>query len=522
MAEKFISHIKVDKKIVSLLSKSTYQKSFSSAIRELVSNAYDADALLVKINHDSKFSYIEIEDDGNGMTKIEFEKYLTIAGTKQTNQVTRKYNRKRIGQFGVGFLSIFPFCEGLEITTTAENSTQVLKATIPTGDYFEEKKKSKGVNTKSNALEANLVDDIPVNGIITNNPTEKIEHYTKIRLINPTRIVKQYFTRHKTKKRDSILTWEPLKRFIWELQEDLPIALSEESKYHEQYKYDEPIGITVQINKKTLHRNDYYNQVLSEGTEIILGIKCKYVFTTDYKSILPLEARGVKIRVTNVGIGPRTDFFLKRDRGYSRLHWLTGELFFSEEIKEHLNISRDAFISNSITDEIFDFFAEKLKNLAYEVETVAEAEKQFSNVTNPKKKLNVKSTTDVITSNLKKLESKGYTVVETKNKKISVDKVKKTVYLPARTLKDVEKIEIAGSVYELKYDKWNIKTEFSACKMVGKNQIVLNENYPLFKSKSLGGALKKIHILILLGAQKTKTPKAFASFLNDNILTEFS
>ncbi len=119
MTEKFTSHLKVDKKIVSLLSKSTYERSFSYTIRELISNAYDADALSIHIHFDKGLSVIEIEDDGNGMTKDEFEKYLTIAGTKQNSPVTRKYKRKRIGQFGVGFLSIFPFCESLQIITTA-------------------------------------------------------------------------------------------------------------------------------------------------------------------------------------------------------------------------------------------------------------------------------------------------------------------------------------------------------------------------------------------------------------------
>ena len=108
MAIKFTSHLKVDKSIVSLLSKSTYQRSFASAIREIVSIAYDADSLSVKIKYDSSFSYIQIEDDGNGMTKAEFERSLTIAGKIQKNDFARKYQRKRIGQFGVGFL--YPVC----------------------------------------------------------------------------------------------------------------------------------------------------------------------------------------------------------------------------------------------------------------------------------------------------------------------------------------------------------------------------------------------------------------------------
>ena len=99
MIKTFTTSLQVDTKIVGLMSKSTYQRSFASAIRELVSNAYDADALIVEIKLNKNLNEIEIVDDGNGMTYQEFEKYLTIAGTKSKTERTRKYKRKRIGQF---------------------------------------------------------------------------------------------------------------------------------------------------------------------------------------------------------------------------------------------------------------------------------------------------------------------------------------------------------------------------------------------------------------------------------------
>ena len=50
MAETFTSQITVDKTIVSLLSKFTYERSFPYAFREVVSNAYDADATEARID----------------------------------------------------------------------------------------------------------------------------------------------------------------------------------------------------------------------------------------------------------------------------------------------------------------------------------------------------------------------------------------------------------------------------------------------------------------------------------------
>jgi len=511
MVEKHTEHLRVDPQIVSLLSKSTYQKNFPSAIRELVSNSYDADALSVKIDFDSTYSLIEILDDGNGMTFDEFRRYLRIAGTKQEGQFTRKYKRKKIGHFGVGFLSVFPFCDSLQIITTTENSNDLLTATIPAKEFFT----SKAIKKKG-ALEIN-VEDIPINVIISQNPKEKSDHYTKIRLINPTWLVEQYFSKPKTKKKDSILGWDPLKRFIWELQEDLPISLNDKSKYYNEYKYDEPIGITVKVNGKDLHRNDYLDIMLREGSLDIQGITCKYVFTTNYKSVVPFEYRGIKMRVNNVGIGIRTDFNLKRDRGFSRLHWISGEIFFSEEIKEHLNIARDDFSSNSLTTEIFDYFSDKLRDVAYEVDEVSVAEQRFGNKT--KNQAN-KPRKEVIDAILQKLERRGYEIIHTQSEKPTViDKNKKKVYLSKYDFDSNESIEILGKSYEIKYDKWDAS---SACKKEGKNTFIINQDYPLFKSKSLGEVFKKIHILILIGQEKADTPDAFADFLKKKILEVFN
>lgn len=510
MAENYIEHLRVDPQIVSLLSKSTYQNSFPSAIRELVSNAYDADALSVKIDFDKTFSIIEVLDDGNGMTFEEFKRYLRIAGKKQEGQLTRKYKRKRIGNFGVGFLSVFPFCDSLQIITTTENSNDLLTATIPAKDFFSSDKAKKKTSFEIN------VEDIPINVVIRPNPKERLNHYTKIRLINPTWLVEQYFAKPKSKKKDSILFWDPIDRFIWELQEDLPVSLSDKSKYHKEFKYEEPIGISIKVNGKELYRNDYHDIVISKGVETINGITCKYIFTTDYKSINLIQARGIKIRVNNVGIGKRRDFELRRDRGFSRLHWITGEIFFSEEIKPNLNVGRDDFVSNSTMDEIFDFFAEKLRNAAYEVEAVSHAEQNFENRVTPSAN---KSRKETLEADLKRLEKKGYEIIYDKNNSsTSIDKVDKKVYISLRDVEDNETIEILGKLYQVKYDKWDVN---SACRKDGKNTFIINQNYPLFKSKSLGDVFKKIHILILIGEDKSNTGDKLADFLRENIIKVF-
>ncbi len=528
MAEKYTEKLRVKKEIVSLLSRSTYQRSFTSAIREMVSNAYDADALSVNIGYDRDLTVIEIEDDGNGMTRQEFKKYLTLADSKKEQDYTRKYRRKRIGQFGVGFLSIFPFCELIEIETTTENSVEVLKARIPAKDYFNintSAKKGKGKATESLlGTDGSYIDDIPVYVEINTMPQERLRHYTIIKLISPSHIVKQYFKKPDSKRGGSIQSYPPQKKLIWELEEDLPISLSEKSKYYNDYKYEESIGINVSVGDEELVRHDYLKSVLNEGTISFGDIKCKYIFTTNFESIKPEEARGIKLRVNNVGVGPRQDFLLRRSKGFPRLHFITGEVFFSEEIKPHLNLSRDGFISNEVTDEIMEYFAGLLRNAASEVQNIVEAENALTTAMSAKRSNATKSPAEIIDSNVKKLISRGFTLVENKDGgvKVSVDKIKKTISLSSKKAKvESEILSVLGRKIKISYDKWSIEDKEPAIKFIDQNRILVNQNFPLFKSKSKGNIFKRIYLLLLVGSKEVKTSLQLLELINKNILDEF-
>lgn len=70
-------------------------------LRELVANAYDADATEVHIRTTS--DSISVEDDGNGMNERGLEQYFNIGSDfKRRESLSPKFGRKRIGQFGIG------------------------------------------------------------------------------------------------------------------------------------------------------------------------------------------------------------------------------------------------------------------------------------------------------------------------------------------------------------------------------------------------------------------------------------
>ncbi|MEA3272611.1 MAG: ATP-binding protein [Patescibacteria group bacterium] len=95
--------ITVDKSHLFTLGEKMYRESIEF-IRELVNNAYDADATRVFVMIlDNK---ITVEDDGNGMNIKGMEQFFTIGSEeKKVRNVSPRFGRKRIGQFGIGKFS---------------------------------------------------------------------------------------------------------------------------------------------------------------------------------------------------------------------------------------------------------------------------------------------------------------------------------------------------------------------------------------------------------------------------------
>src|SRR3954464_12325864 len=55
-------------------------KPFVKAFKELVSNAYDADAEDIRVKFEEDFSSVTVSDDGHGMTPFQFRNDFTRIG----------------------------------------------------------------------------------------------------------------------------------------------------------------------------------------------------------------------------------------------------------------------------------------------------------------------------------------------------------------------------------------------------------------------------------------------------------
>lgn len=110
-------------------------KNESIALLELAKNAYDADASkvdIIMIHPDSKEKgYIEIEDDGFGMTADVVENVWLEPGSSfkqeqyKERRITPKYNRLPIGEKGIGRFGAHKLGDLIEMTTKSANGNEV-------------------------------------------------------------------------------------------------------------------------------------------------------------------------------------------------------------------------------------------------------------------------------------------------------------------------------------------------------------------------------------------------------------
>lgn len=104
--------VTVDKSHLVTIGERLYGESIE-LIRELVNNAYDADATVVKITITK--DEIIVEDNGSGMDLDGLKQYFNIGSPeKRLHRKSPRFGRDRIGEFGIGkfaTLSISPYFE---------------------------------------------------------------------------------------------------------------------------------------------------------------------------------------------------------------------------------------------------------------------------------------------------------------------------------------------------------------------------------------------------------------------------
>ncbi len=120
------ANFKVDPRLASLLGE-TY-RSTEHAVKELVDNAWDADASTISITLPEPMTAnpITIEDSGSGMTEQELRnEYLVVANDRRSRKGDRTKQLKRLvkGRKGIGKFAGLMVANIMEIETTARGKT---------------------------------------------------------------------------------------------------------------------------------------------------------------------------------------------------------------------------------------------------------------------------------------------------------------------------------------------------------------------------------------------------------------
>ncbi|OGP79724.1 MAG: hypothetical protein A2V86_12155 [Deltaproteobacteria bacterium RBG_16_49_23] len=107
--------VTVDKSHLITIGERLYSESIE-LIRELVNNAYDADATEVWIKMTDEL--IEVKDNGTGMDREGLRQYFNIGSPEKVLKAkSPQFHRDRIGQFGIGKFASLSACECFEVYT---------------------------------------------------------------------------------------------------------------------------------------------------------------------------------------------------------------------------------------------------------------------------------------------------------------------------------------------------------------------------------------------------------------------
>ena len=144
--------LRTDERVIARVTDGIYRRP-GSALRELISNAYDADATRVIIKTDApRFERITVEDNGHGMSPEALAHLLHHIGgsakrskegsalgvTSAENSSLSPGGRRLIGKIGIGLFSVSQLTHSFEVITKVKGDNFRTIATIVLKQYSDE------------------------------------------------------------------------------------------------------------------------------------------------------------------------------------------------------------------------------------------------------------------------------------------------------------------------------------------------------------------------------------------------
>lgn len=383
VGEEQTGRIKVGSQIIKQLSKGIYSTP-EMALKELISNAFDADARKVIIDSKSIPNAITIWDNGHGMDYKDFDEnfvYISKSPKMESSGLTEKYNRPIIGRLGIGFIAVSTLCNTMVISSTKKDSKTKFVATL---DFSKFKKKEKQFSDFHEISEFTLTNyeknkekeesytyielrdlEPPFRDVLLNKPEEGA-NARNIKNPNFENIIKKIWST--TQHLEIGKTYGPYWKFVINLASIIPV----------EYLSGGPI------------KDKKYLSVIRPFKERVEKLKFQVIFdkmelkkpyllptinaeTTGYYDILPLTGkvevegrgnvsydgyvysqssniyvddwRGLIVRVKNTSIGTTSQNFLDYPQPGDSLYfkWTFGEIYVTEGLDDAMNIDRANF-----------------------------------------------------------------------------------------------------------------------------------------------------------------------------------
>ena len=408
--------IVVSNKILGHISSGVYRTP-AGALKELVSNAFDAGATRVAITtNQPSFDVITCRDNGSGMT-IDSFKRIMLGGIgdsrKRVDDVeTTIYNRPIIGRLGIGMLGIAQICHEFKVTSHHRDSRTAFRATIKMIDFLRE---------KVNDVDPNQGDeDIDIGKFLV----EKVDYDPKhegtyvvasdIRSIFMRKFRNSFFAPlpssfdaflSKVQESRSVKELGDYWQLVWGLSIACPVSYLPNAF---SWDYIEaPEGLQNKINKLQARLENFNFKVVIDGLMLkkpnvypfppkrrnneqmtgsiysldfefkVYGRPLKltgYLYLQDGQAIEPVDLRGLIIRIRNVAIGDYDTTFLHYPKIEGpRFNWLSSEIYIEEGLEDALNIDRNSFqemnehytkLQGTIHDLLNSVFTEAGKGVA--------------------------------------------------------------------------------------------------------------------------------------------------------------
>jgi hypothetical protein len=536
--------IKVSKEVVSHLSLGLY-RNFARAVKELISNAYDAGATEVKIKLDLDNNRIIVRDNGRGMDIKEIEeKFLTIGYPTPLIEDVDELGRKRIGTFGIGCLSVFPYCNRLQIITKKRNKDEIIEIKIDTKRFF-----------KKEAFFFVEETEVPYK-IHPSDLSEEIGE-TIIVLEEIKSHIAEELQQKESHGKSSIDKFSGFQKFKWALSQYAPIQFPQDRKDLRDFFDNSGVApMRLWLDGEELFRNVPENAgILEKGEEQFGDVSLRYAIMTTMKPIEPEEARGIQIRLRNVAIGLPMDFDVTKltSRVLGKLNYICGEVHILRGLNSALMIDRDSFSYTQDVANIDEFFRKKLNEWNNTLEKWASEDKEtyksLMNVEGSEKVIDELRNANIIRFAKERLRLSKAPIIERKEKEVlsppervikALSKIKdykvcsekgkisakespikvfpmdRSIVVYEQHPDFVETIKVGERGFKVEYDKWDfVKTPYSICRLFeDQNVVVFNTSHPLFKSKLSDEIIKRLSLEIVLILKGRKDNEELLTQLN--------